>query len=408
MRSPRPGVLFLIHDLRLGGAERVFLSYVQNVEAVEAIPVLVRRRVEILDGVDPRAVLDLETAHPGRARDDPGLPGPMGDGGRRRFASGWWAPAPLALLLKALRLRRLVRRSGARTVSTFLHKSHAIALCTKLLLDRSLRVVVNVHELPSQHLEHHFGPLGRILMRAFMRACFPRADLIVVVAQGVKDDLVEGFGVPASRVEVVSNPLDLDGIRRRADAPVPESLGGDDRPLVVAVGRLVPLKGLDYLLRAWARLSRRVEARLAVLGEGPERGRLEELARSLELEDSVRFLGALDNPWVHISRARVLVLSSLTEGFPNVIGEAMALGTPVVATHCSPGVEEYLEGGRCGLLVPPADPPALAAALERLLLDPELGRRLARRGMERVQAFDLPRVVRTYEGLLLGTERADD
>jgi glycosyltransferase involved in cell wall biosynthesis len=101
-----------------------------------------------------------------------------------------------------------------------------------------------------------------------------------------------------------------------------------------------------------------------------------------------------------MARADLFVLSSLTEGMPNVIGEAMALGLPVVATDCSPGVREYLDDGRAGLLVPPGDPRALARGIEQLLSDAPLRRELARRGRERIVQFDLSATVRAYESLL--------
>lgn len=382
-----PAVLFLIHDLGLGGAERVFLTYVRDLEGVRPVPVLLRPRIEILDGVEPDTIRVLA---------------PGGLVGRARTPL---LPAPVALVRYALRLLRAGRDSGARTISTFLHKSHAIGLCAKLI-DRKLRVVLNIHEIPSQHLNHHFGPFRRPLMRWIIRRWYPRADLIVVVAQGVKDDLVDGFGVPASRIRVVPNPLDLSEIRRRAKESVedviPDEQGKASGPLVVAVGRLVSLKGFHDLLNAWARLPAELGARLALIGDGEERLRLEALAEALGVEKSVQFLGSLENPWKVMARAQVFVLPSHTEGFPNVIGEALALGLPVVATRCSPGVSEYLEEGRSGVLVPPGDPAALAVALEEILLDPERRRRLAERGQKRVEAFDLPRVLGTYEAVLKG------
>jgi len=107
-----------------------------------------------------------------------------------------------------------------------------------------------------------------------------------------------------------------------------------------------------------------------------------------------------------MARADVVALASRSEAFPNVIGEALALGRPVIATECSPGVAEYLDHGRYGVLVPPDDVDALAAGLERILTDDDLRRELTTHAVRRVEAFALQPVVERYETLLLAAARA--
>ncbi|NNK62680.1 MAG: glycosyltransferase, partial [Gemmatimonadetes bacterium] len=129
-------------------------------------------------------------------------------------------------------------------------------------------------------------------------------------------------------------------------------------------------------------------------------------AERLGLADRVHLVGETRNPWAYMAQATVLALPSRTEAFPNVIGEALALGVPVVATTCAPGIREYLGGGRCGVLVPPDDPAALADALERVLRDPDLRARLAEDGLREVQHFGLGPGVERYERLLEEVIRA--
>jgi glycosyltransferase involved in cell wall biosynthesis len=383
-------VLFLIHDLRRGGAERVFVTLVRGMERVEAVPVLVRRYVELDEARGSLTLLDLD--------------GPVV---RLVGSLPWLTGGPaVALLWKAWRLHRLARRLDARIISTFLHKSHAIALCARLIFQRRLRIVVNVHELPSQHLPHHFTPAAQRVMRWFYRRMLPRADCIIAVAEGVKRDLVTTFGIPAERIVVLANPLDIAEIRAGGEAGATDVLDGIDGRVVVAVGRLVKLKGYDHLLRAWALLRPARGDTLVIVGDGEERQLLECLAHSLGIAASVRFAGAQSNPWRILGRAQVLALPSLTEAFPNVLGEAMALGVPIVASRCSPGVEAYLDDGRCGILVPPADPGALADGLRRLLDDPALQAEMAGRGLRRVEGFAAGAVLPRYELLLAGDTAA--
>ena len=141
---------------------------------------------------------------------------------------------------------------------------------------------------------------------------------------------------------------------------------------VLAVGRLSPEKGYDDLLRAVAELrGRGVDLELEIVGDGPERGALTALARGLQIAQHVTFRGwlAFDDVRRAMRQAAVLAQPSTTEGLPTVVEEAMALGTPVVASRVG-GIPELLDDGRCGVLVPPSDVRALANALEALLANP--------------------------------------
>jgi glycosyltransferase involved in cell wall biosynthesis len=147
---------------------------------------------------------------------------------------------------------------------------------------------------------------------------------------------------------------------------------------VAAVANLYPTKGLDHLIVAMAEV-RRMEpsARLLIIGEGPERPRLEALTRAHRLEDGITLAGKMPDPWNLLPGAKVFVLSSVKEGLPFVLLEAMAAGIPIVASRVG-GIPEIVTDEHSALLVPPGDPPALARAICRLLQDGELGAALAR------------------------------
>ncbi len=406
--AQQQNALFLIHNLRLGGAERTLLTYVNHAQRFRPTILLVQREVELLHELDPSVRLFDLSGRRSRASitsNVPPLPRSGSTGTRllRQIREYGSEPLLIPLLWKAYRLDRFADETSASLVSSFLNKSHVIALFTKLFFNPRLRVVINAHELLSQHVDHFFTPPGRILMRGLVRTVFPFADRFVAVAEGVRQDLIRNFGIPAERIVVVHNPLDLTRIRRLACQPV-AAFGrtAAQGPLIVAVGRLVRLKNFDLLLRAFARLPASWDARLAIIGDGEEREALERLIQELDLGERAFLLGRQENPWKYMAQAEVFVLSSRTEAFPNVIGEALALGRPILATECSPGIREYLADGDCGLLVPPGDVGALAAGLERLLGDPELRRRLARASLQRAEAFDLLPAVNRYEAALQG------
>jgi glycosyltransferase involved in cell wall biosynthesis len=141
-------------------------------------------------------------------------------------------------------------------------------------------------------------------------------------------------------------------------------------PVVLAAGRLEPAKGFVRLVEAFGCVVERRDARLVIIGEGRQRQRLEREVRERGLMDRVDLPGFQQNPYAFMSRAQSFVLSSEYEGLPNVLIQAMAFGTPVVATNCESGPAEILEGGRYGTLVPVGDVPQLAAAITESLDKP--------------------------------------
>lgn len=397
----RPHVVFLARDLLMGGAERAYLDYVNHLERFQPVAVLGRRDGTLLGELKSDIPLfDLSVRGPASG----GLTGAartaIGD-----EAAGGFTPRSLArLVAECHRLNRVLRLTGASLVSSFLMRSHLIALLTRRWLRPDLRVVINVHEHMTESAGHLYPTrVDRRLMRWITRNLFPQADGIVVVADALRQDLIRNFDTPPALITVAHNPVDLCAIRRKAQEEVTEcEFPRDGSPVVIAVGRLVKLKGFAVLIHAFARLPPALRAQLVIVGGGPDRAALEKLVADLGLHGTVVFAGLQRNPWKFMARAQVFALSSLTEAFPSVIGEALALGLPVVAADCSAGVREYLKGTHHGLLVPPGDVAALAAALAQLLGDARLRSTLAERGPARMAELDLPIVVERYEDVLAG------
>lgn len=389
----------------MGGAERSLVNFVNHVHHIRPGVVLIETAADLV--AETSVELDFYSLEKRDlsplSRDDlqaAGVAAATRRGGRPQGQTALELPE---LLRKALLLARLARVTNAAVVSTFLNRSHTIAILAKALFAPRLRVVINVHEMLSDHLERFFAPIERRFMRTFIRYGFPRAEGIIAVSEGVKQDLVRHFSIPSDRIMVVPNPVNLERIRRLGAEHVTIEAAV---PLIVAVGRLVQVKGFDLLIRAFAKVSRSLSAKLLIIGEGDERAALEALITQLHLTDRVTLPGTQANPWKYMARADAVALASRSEAFPNVIGEALALGRPVIATACSPGVAEYLGHGRYGVLVPPNDVDALAAGLERILTDEPLRRNLTTHALSRVEAFALQPVVERYEKLLLDAARA--
>jgi glycosyltransferase involved in cell wall biosynthesis len=202
------------------------------------------------------------------------------------------------------------------------------------------------------------------LLPMLVRRYYPWADEIIAVSNGVAEDLSEISRLPRSKIRVLPNPVITPELRARAAEPVDDLwLSSGAPPVILGVGRLDRQKDFPTLIRAFAAVRRQREARLMILGEGPERQRLESLLRELELTADARLPGFVANPFSYMARAAVFVLSSAWEGMPGVLIQGMACGAPVVATDCESGPREVLAGGKFGRLVPVGDQAALADAI---------------------------------------------
>jgi glycosyltransferase involved in cell wall biosynthesis len=218
-------------------------------------------------------------------------------------------------------------------------------------------------------------PLQRWLRIAPIRRSWRHIEHIVAVSHGVAEDTAVIARYPRERISVIRNPVITPALAARAALPCPHPwLAADARAavaVIVGAGRLERQKDFPTLLRAFAMLRATRPARLVILGEGAWRARLEALAAALGIAADVDLPGFRPNPYPYLARARVFALSSAWEGSPNVLTEAMALGTPVVATDCPSGPREVLADGRFGPLVPVGDARALARALALTLDAPQ-------------------------------------
>jgi glycosyltransferase involved in cell wall biosynthesis len=222
------------------------------------------------------------------------------------------------------------------------------------------------------------------------------ADGIVAVSEGVAEHLSHTSGLPRDRITVIYNPVVSPQLTDKARQALEDPwFARNQPPVILSVGRLTMAKDYPTLLRAFVLLRKRREARLLILGSGETRAELEQLVRSLGIEQHVRMAGFVANPYAYMARAAVFVLSSAWEGLPGALIEAMACGCPVVSTDCRSGPAEILDHGRFGRLVPVGDAAKMAGAIA-LALDE--GRGVATRdARERAMDFRVERATSAYQ-----------
>jgi glycosyltransferase involved in cell wall biosynthesis len=250
-----------------------------------------------------------------------------------------------------------------------------------------------VVSLVRNHLSEEFAnrdPVRRFLLPPMLKYALRRSDAIGCVASCVSRDVSKVAGISPAKVHTTLNPVPL---------PDPDSIGArpDDMPrgrLLVAVGRLVRQKDYPTLIKALAKVPEAPD--LVILGDGPMRSAIAQLAEALGLSGRVHLLGFKTNPSDYVAHADVFVLTSRFEGFPNVLAEALALGRTVVATDAPGGTAEILQNGAFGYLAPVGDVDAVARAIQRALEQPVAQTEARSRAAE----FRVENVAGLYESLL--------
>ena len=225
----------------------------------------------------------------------------------------------------------------------------------------------------------------------------------ICVSRAMRDRYV-GMGIDARRTCVVYNGLDVARPRAEADAAAYRAWGiGPEHRVVGAVGSLLKLKGYDLLLQAFAALRRECaeDARLVIMGEGPERQALLAAARRLGVAQAAHFVGFVTDPLPVMARFDVLAVPSITEGCPRSVLEAMFLGRPVAAFAVG-GLPELVVNGKTGILVSQRDPRQLADALALLLRDGDRRRAMGEAARQRVaEHFTVDRYAAEVDAVLM-------
>ena len=371
-------LIFFLPSFQIGGAEKVVVDLAGKFagEGFSVGLAVLSRRGGLADGMDPRVKTVnlalfpkskmLERLHP-----------------------------RLASLLALPRIIMHLRRQSPGLVVVSSTSTRTAVLLTRLLFGRRFLYLARID---GPHSANHFSMRGGSLLKAALldlahkldALVFPLAHALICVSKGVEEDARKHLPEMNNLIRTIYNPVPVDDIIRKSALPAPNAFreSQDPVPVVTAVGRLVEgQRDTANLLRAFAIILRARPARLLVIGDGPDAGKLKRMTEELGMTGHVRFLGPLDNPFPLMARSDVFALSSMVEGMPTALVEAMACGTPVVATDCLAGPREILEGGRHGPLVPVGDEKAMARAILDVLDNPPDSRAL----VERARFFSMER-----------------
>ena len=254
-----------------------------------------------------------------------------------------------------------LRKEKPDTLQALMWPLTVIAAMAHRLARSRAKLVVSDHTMLSSHVP---GGPQRLLLKWTTRLFYPLADARTICSSPAADDLSRLSGIGRDRIQVLHNPISPP--ERIVTTPEVEALWGQASARVITVGSLKAEKNHVLLLRAFARIGDR-KAKLMILGDGPLRGGLEQLAAELGIIDRVLFPGFAPDPWPYLASADLFVLSSDYEGFPLALAEAMYAGLRIVSTDCRSGPAEITDNGRFGRLVPCGDVQALGKAIDEAL-----------------------------------------
>ena len=329
----------------------------------------------------------------------------------------------LTVPVQWMRLCATLRRLQCEVLISFMERANIFSLLTP---GRHKRII-SIRKHLSMALAAKTKP-KRLLIRLVYPWLLGRADGINFNSQEAANDFQNVFPVSGENISVISNSCDRELIHEMAKEPLPEEWAAVyDKPVVLACGRLVKAKGFEHLLRAFQPVSIKYpDLRLVIVGDGPLKQELQRLTRNLKIEHSVSLPGHQVNPFAWMGRASFFVLSSLAEGFPNVLLEAMTLGLPVISTACPSGPREILDDSKSldrniseiyltkyGMLIPRLDlrkkigyessragTEALTQAMVTLHENDELRNRYAQAAQERAATFSVERFYEQWLELL--------
>ncbi|MDD2457667.1 MAG: glycosyltransferase [Eubacteriales bacterium] len=333
----------------------------------------------------------------------------------------------LSILTRTKRLKKFKQDNPGTVFISFLEYPNLLNLLTA----KWSRTIISVRN----HMSTKNGrSLKGLFWKITIHLFYNRADLIIAVTEDIKRDLVDHFGIDEQKIQVIYNYYHLDQIReqgRQTLDPLYETIY--QSPVIVTMGRMNWQKGQWHLIRSFASVKKQhQDLQLVILGEGRLERDLKELAQQLGVAESVHFPGFQKNPYPFIKNAKIFVLPSLVEGFPNALVEAMALGIPVIAADCHSGPREILAPDSLGIdlkypcddaknnygLIVSADMTPnqkgsdklssaeceLAKALNDLLNDFEKSKTYGKKSLLRSNDFNINHVIQAWETLIKQNE----
>jgi glycosyltransferase involved in cell wall biosynthesis len=372
-------ILYVLPATAIGGAENRFLSIIRNMTGLRSV-VLTHAPVA---GYFVESGMEISIYN----FEDYGCKAPMPPTirGAIRYA---------AAIADIVKLEKIDCMLGIMHVGCFY-----VSLAKDIHLLKAANIGTILGNLSAFFFSEQREP--SLVEKALLWYLLRRPALLIVSSDGVKGDLASNFGIREKKIKVIRNGIDISRIKSMAEESAADILDGFSGKTIVTACRLNKQKDFLTLLKAFAEIREQIMARLVIVGEGELRELIVSYAEDLGIGNDIIITGFQKNPFRLMKAADVFVLSSFFEGFGNVIVEAMAVGTPVVATDCPSGPAEIIQDGINGLLTQIMDHHSLAEAVLKVLGNRDLKEMLISNGVKRAEDFRVETMTDEFRELFL-------
>lgn len=296
----------------------------------------------------------------------------------------------------AFRLKKYIQKNNIKLIQSHFYRSNYINVIAKILGAKHVVQIVNAGRI-SRYLEQ--GILGKINL-FLIKKLYGHADLIILKAKGMQEDMQNLFQFKNQQI-VINNPFDIEQIKILMEEKISDFHFDKSKKYLISVGRLIPLKRNHEIIENLPRLPKNCE--IIFLDSVPEKQRLLEIARKLHLEKSVHFLGQVTNPYKYLAKSDIFVSCSESEGFPNVLVEAMICGTPIVSSDCVSGPRKILAPNKeneFGFLFNVGDTDKMVEHINFLLNNPKIREQYIINAKLRANDFSLKNIIDKYKKVL--------
>jgi glycosyltransferase involved in cell wall biosynthesis len=304
--------------------------------------------------------------------------------------------------LRFLKIHKIIKSIAPDIIITFMNKTSFWIIPYMYIYNNESPLIISVNTNPNFHYRK------RVYGKYLIRFLYPlkKVSTIVPVSKELKRILVNKYRLNRMKIYPIYNGFDIERIQILAKENVRDynKILNNTRVIkFITIGRLSKEKGHKYLINAFSTVTKEIpNSRLFIIGEGPLRPKLMKLIKDNQLENKVILLGTKKNPYKYLSKADIFVLSSLHEGLPTVLIEALACNLPIISTNCETGPKEILENGKYGILVKVANSSDLADKMISLAKEGQTRENLSKKSIKRVALFEKRNFIDNWINLIDG------
>ena len=304
------------------------------------------------------------------------------------------------LVKRVRRLNKIVKEKEIDVIISCWLIPNLIALLSKKIYRFKTPLILSYHG-NLEKASKYMGISGLITKRYNIKL-HDVADKILCVSKGIENELANN-GFNKDKLTTIYNPVSINDINSMSEQKINsehEFIFDKNFKIIIAIGRLIEIKNIPLLIESYMEVNKKIKSRLIIVGDGPERSKLEKLIIDYNQQKNIYLLGWQNNPFNYLKRSDLFVLSSNSEGFPVIIIEALACNIPVISTDCPFGPNEIIQNNINGILVPVNDKFELSKAMSKVLSDKSYAKKLSSQGKQRIIDFSSDKIALQYAQLI--------